>query len=186
MYVPDGANEGVDPDVSVAGWRVARFGHALENHVYRSNYGDTTLATGSESHYSRYVFKVDLERTGTSRFFKVFFGLFMATLVAWCAFFIRPKDASPRVSVSVGALFAAAAITISLNAQLPDLGYVTLVDRMVFLTLGMILLSMFGTVLALSLHYAGKEPLHRRVDRIGAVVYPIAYVVLLLVTVKTA
>ncbi len=184
IFEADTANEGVDPDITLSGWSVARFGHELTDHVYKSNYGDTTLATGNQSHYSRYSFEVELKRSGSGRFFKFFFGLFMATLVAWCGFFIRPKDASPRVSVSVGALFAAAAVTIAINNQLPDVGYLTLADKMVFLTLAMILFSLFGTVTSLSLHYLSREASHRRIDRIGAVVFPLIYLVALVLIVR--
>jgi hypothetical protein len=179
LFVPDEANEGIDPTVAVPGWGIARVGHTLSDHVYHTNYGDTSSPTGAETHWSRYTFTVDLERNGSGRFFKFFFGLFAATLAAFCSFFIRPKDASPRVSVSVGALFAAAAVTIAINNQLPDVGYLTLVDRMVFLTFGMIVLSLFGTVAALWFHYGTKEKAHRRMDTFGAIAFPAVYGVLL-------
>lgn len=179
VFVPDTANEALDPAVSVPGWRLGGFRHELVEHTYKSNYGDTSLETGNEAHYSRYVLSVHLVREGAGRFLKFFFGLFVAVLAAWTGFFIRPKDSSPRVSVSIGALFAASAVTISMNNQLPDVGYLTLADRMVFLTLGMILLSLMCTVLSLSLNYLGRETAHRRLDKIGAVVFPIVFALLL-------
>ncbi|MDH4443834.1 MAG: hypothetical protein QE267_01750 [Akkermansiaceae bacterium] len=179
VFVADHQNQGVDPDVVVSGWHVAGHDHKLVDHVYNSNYGDTSLATGTKSHYSRYSFIVKLARGGSGRFFKFFFGLFVATLVAWCAAFIRPKDSSPRVSVSVGALFAASAVTVSINSQLPDTGAITLADRMIFISLGMILLSLFGTVSALTLHYMDKEQAHRRLDQTSLTLFPLLYVALL-------
>lgn len=183
VFVADHQNQGVDSDVVVSGWQVAGHDHTLVDHVYNSNYGDTSLATGAKSHYSRYSFIVKLARGGSGRFFKFFFGLFVATLVAWCAAFIRPKDASPRVSVSVGALFAASAVTVSINNQLPDTGAITLADRLIFVSLGMILVSLFGTVSALTLHYMGKEQAHRRLDRTSLALFPVAYVCLLLLAI---
>ena len=184
VYTADKTNEGVDPSVSVSGWRIANHSDEVQEHVYHSNYGDTSIPTGAESHYSRYVFSVELERMGQGRFFKFFFGLFVATLASWCGFFIRPKDASPRVSVSIGALFAAAAVTLSINNQLPDVAYLTLADKMVFLSLGMILLSLVGTVCSLSLHYLGKESTHRTLDRVGAVAFPLLYAGILFAIVR--
>lgn len=179
VYEPDGVNAGIDPDVRVSGWRVAGHEDAVVEQVYRSNYGDTSLPTGAHSRYSRYVFSAHLERDGVGRFFKFFAGLFIATLASWCAFFVRPRDAGPRVSVSIGALFAAAAVTIAINNQLPDVGYLTFADKMVFLSLGTILLSLFGTVSALALHYREQEKMHRRLDRIGQVVVPMVYAAIL-------
>lgn len=175
VYVADTENEGVDPDMVLSGFRVVRSAHEAREHTYHSNYGDTSVATGATSTYSRYVFRADLERLGWGRFFKLFFGLFVATLVSWCGYFILPRDASPRVAVSVGALFAASAVTVAINGQLPDVSYVTLADRIVYLSLGMILTSLIGTVIVLSLHYAGREAQHRALDRRSAIVFPIVY-----------
>ena len=44
----------------------------------------------------------------------------------------------PLARLLGGALFAAAAGTVALNAQLPDLEYATLTDKTVFISLGMI------------------------------------------------
>jgi len=184
VYVADAENEGIDPEVTVSGWDVVGHRHEVVDHAYHSNYGDTSAATNAETHYSRYIFDIELKRNGWGRFFKFFFGLFIATFVSWCAFFVRPKDASPRVSVSVGAMFAAAAVTIGINNQMPDTGYVTLADKLVYLSLAMILVSLFGTIIALTLHYGGKEEMHRRVDKTAAAVFPLVYIVAVLIAVR--
>ncbi len=184
VYAPDTASQGIDPDVVVSGWEINGFDSRLETHLYHSNYGDTSISDTAETRYSRYVVSLHAKRKGSARFLKVAFALLIAMLVSWCAFFIRPKDASPRVSVSVGALFAAAAGTVALNSQLPDVPYSTLTDRLVFSCLGMIGLSLLGTVASLSLHYAGKEAAHRRLDKTGAVAFPLLFVVIYLAFVR--
>jgi hypothetical protein len=179
-FVPDPHSQGIDPDVAVAGWDVKTFSTRIERHSYASNYGDLSIASGDQTVFSRFVFSADARRVGSARFIKVTFTLLISVLVSWCAFFVRPKDASPRVSVSVGALFAGAASTAAINSQLPDVGYATLTDKVVFLSLGMILLSLVGTVIALTLHYSGKESVHRTTDRIFAVLFPVVFVAALL------
>jgi hypothetical protein len=184
VFVADGASQGIDPDVAVQGWQLSRLDGEVVDHLYPSNYGDTSVSATAEGRYSRYVARVWVSRKSNALFLKSAFPLFVACIVAWCAFFIRPKDASPRVSASVGALFAAAAGTVALNAQLPDLEYATLTDKTVFISLGMIAGSLLATVAALAFHYAGNDAAHRRLDRIGAVVYPILYVVLLVLVLR--
>lgn len=180
VFVPDAQSQGIDPDVAVSGWDLDGFDNRIDSHLYHSNYGDTSIAENAETRYSRYVVVLHAKRRGSSRFLKVAFALLVAVLVSWCAFFIRPKDASPRVSVSVGALFAAAAGTLAINSQLPDVNYATMTDKTVFLCLGMICLSLVGTVASLSLHYLGRESAHRRLDTVGAVAFPILFLVLFL------
>lgn len=184
VFVADGPSQGVDADVAVSGWKTDGFEAEVTEHRYPSNYGDTSISKTADTKYSRYVARVWLARKSNALFLKSAFPLFVAVVVAWCAFFIRPKDASPRVSASVGALFAAAAGTVAINAQLPDLEYTTLTDRTVFTSLAMIAVSLLATVAALALHYAGKESAHRRLDRIGAFVFPTLYVLALVLVLR--
>ena len=185
-YVSDTENTGIDPDLLVSGWQVGDFQTAVSTHAYHSNYGDTTLAAHAESEYSRFTFTLNLQRVGGARFFKVFFALFIATLAAWCSFFIRPRDASPRVSVSVGGLFASAASSIAINNQLPDSNAITMADQVVFLSLGTILFCLLGTVLALYFHYNGEEEKHRRLDKASAAIVPVAFLAILAWIITTA
>lgn len=184
VFVADVQNQGVDPGVAVSGWNIEGFDHELSEHLYHSNYGDTSIAANPETHFSRYVARVHARRHGASRFLRVIFPLLVAVLSAWCAFFIRPKDASPRVSVSIGALFASAAATIAINSQLPDITYATISDKTVFLALGMIAISLISTVGALSFHYAGNEAAHRRLDKTGGALFPVFFLVALVFIVR--
>jgi hypothetical protein len=185
VFIPDHQSQGMDPAVVVAGWDLVGFEHEVGVHRYPSNYGDTSIATAAEASYSRYVVRMHARRTGAARFLKVAFPLFVAVLAAWCAFFIRPKDSGPRVAVSVGALFAAAAATVAINSQLPDISYATVSDRTVFLSFGMIAWSLLATVAALSFHYGGKEVTHRRIDAMGAATFPVVFALLLIFLVRT-
>ncbi len=184
LYIVDVANCGVDEEVTLAGWSIAGCRHDVARRRYTTNYGDTSLATGAESWYSRYTLSIDVARTGRARFFKVFFGLFMATLVSWCGFFIRAKDPGARVSVSVGSLFAAAAVMVSLNNSLPDSNVITLGDQLIFLSLGMILVSLLGSVTAVTLNYLERDLTSRRIDRVAAVLFPTVYLAALWLLVR--
>ena len=180
VFVADVQNQGMDPEIGVAGWSLDGFEHVLADHHYASNYGDTSIGVKADSRFSRYALILHARRHGSARFLKIAFPLFVAVLAAWCGFFIRPKDAGPRVAVAVGALFAAAAATVAINSQLPEITYATIADKTVFLTFGMIGLALISSVLALGLHYAGREADHRRVDKVGAVLFPIVFGVLLI------
>ncbi len=176
VFDPDVDNSDVDPDLSVSGWRIGEHHMTVATRVYHSNYGDTSLPTGSESSYSRVLFTVDLHREGLARFFKVFFGIFVATLVSWAAFLFRPKDAGSRVGVSIGALFAAAASSIAINAQLPEVNGITLADTIVFICLTAILIGLVLSIVSLRLADATDALLAHRVNRIATIAFPLAVI----------
>lgn len=179
VFTPDTQNLGFDPDLKVSGWEITKISAEAADHAYHTNYGDTSLGNSIDTKFSRYTVKIEAERRGAARFFKTVFALLIAVLASWCAFFIRPKDASPRVSVSVGALFAGAAGTIALGNQMPDLNYATLADKVVYLCLSMILASLGGTVISLGLHYKQQEAKYLKFDRMGSIVFPAVFFVIL-------
>src|SRR5262249_55733124 len=154
-------------------------GAEVLRHLYHTNYGDTSLPTNRESAYSRYIFSIDVARPGYGRFLKVFFGLFISVLISWCGFFVRPKESSPRVSLGVGTTFAAAAVTVAINNSLPDTNAVTLADKLIMLTLGIIVAAVAETITALTLVAHGKEAIQRRLDRACSFLFPAAYLTLL-------
>jgi hypothetical protein len=183
VYVADDANATINPDLHIPGWVVEGYRGALTTQVYRTNYGDITQPHDRESAYSRYVFTVDVSRPGYGRFMRVFFGLFISVLISWCAFHVRPKESSPRVSLGVGATFAAAAVTVAINNSLPDTNAITMADKLIMLTLGCIVASVAETIAALTLAARGKEELQRRLDKVCAFVFPAFYLAMLVVIV---
>jgi hypothetical protein len=182
VYVPDMRNSAASPSVQVPGWIVTGTSASVISHKYATNYGDTSVPTGNASSYSRFVSGVQIVRPGiVGRFFKLFFTLFVATIISWLAFWVRPKDAGPRVSLCVGSVFAAAAATFAINTMLPDTNATTMSDRVIVASLSLILASALETMVAMNLGYAGKENAQRRLDRLSAWVFPLAYIALLVI-----
>jgi hypothetical protein len=180
VFVADTDNAGISPELRLPGWVVTQFTSAVTSHGYATNYGDVTVPTGNQSYWSRYAFTIHVERPGYGRFLRVFFGLFISVLIAFTSFHVRPKESSPRVSLGVGATFAASAITVAINNALPDTNAVTMADELIMLTLGAIVATVAETIVALTLFHRGKEALQQKIDRASAVVFPLVYVALLI------
>lgn len=174
-FVEDADNAGISDALEIPGWAVGKRSSAVVRKVYRTNYGDTSMPSNGESAYSRYVFSLDVFRPGYGRFIKVFFGLFIAVVVSWGSFFVRPKDASPRISLGVGSAFAAAAFTVTINNSLPDTNALTMADRLVMLTLASIVSAVAVSITSLRLFALGKERIQQRLDRSASVVIPSIY-----------
>jgi hypothetical protein len=184
VYLRDADNTGISPTLEVPGWKVTQSHGETEVHTYHTNYGDTSLPKNRESSYSRYRYTIDVVRPGYGRFLRVFFGLFIAVLISWCAFFVRPKESSPRVSLGVGATFASAAVTVAINSTLPDTNSVTMADKLVMLTLGCIVASVAETIVSLTLFARGKEAFQQRLDRVSAAIFAAFYLVTLFLIIR--
>jgi hypothetical protein len=190
-YVADADNCAVSPELQVPGWKVGTPTATVEQHRYHTNYGDTSLPTGDASSYSRFVYSIPLARPNWGYFVKLFFGLFVATAIAFLALFIRPVDLDPRFGLGVGAIFASVGSEYIVTSSLPDTSVLTLADMLHILAFVFIFLTLAESTLSLRLyngasyHHAERDGYgqaarqrSRRLDRWSFFVLLMAYVVL--------
>lgn len=178
VFTPDRDNAAIDPDIAISGWRTGDFTSGVVEHRYRTNYGDTSVAA-ENARFSRFIAGFSVNRKSSFTLcIKLISPLLFAVLIAWCAFFIRPEDKGPRVSVSVGALFAAVGGIVTLSNQLPDIDYMTFVDKMVYASLMTVAVSLGCTLASITLHYKKLETADEKLeklDRLGRRYYPAVF-----------
>lgn len=177
FYWPDSANSGFQNTMEMDGWKVKLFRVDNDLSRYNTNYGDPDVQ-GNEAAYPAIQLHFVLERTNNmGLFFKLFTGVFVAFVISYLTIFIKPTDVDPRFGLSVGGLFAAVGNKYIVDNILPDAGAFTLSDKVHALTFAAILLNIFQSVLALYLANADKPVASKWVDRIGAVVLIVVYVI---------
>lgn len=177
-YIPDQENCGVNPQVEVPGWKFTNAWSEVKKHGYKTNYGDISLPTNNESDYSRFIYSLKVVRPGIGYFFKLFFGVFIAAVIAFLVFFIKPTDLDPRFGLGVGAIFAAVASEYVIASSLPDTNILTLADKLHILAFAFIFFSIAQSILSLRLFTVGKEKTSQTMDRLSFPVFFISYSVL--------
>ena len=177
-YLPDTENCGINPQVEVPGWNLITAKAGASGHPYQTNYGDISLPSNNESVYSRFVYAMLVVRPGYGYFFKLFFGVFIAAMIAFLTFFIKPTDLDPRFGLGVGAIFAAVASEYVIASALPDTNLITMADKLHILAFIFIFLSIAESVLSLRLFTTGREGLSKNLDKIYFIVFFIVYIVL--------
>jgi hypothetical protein len=108
-------------------------------------------------------------------FFKLFWGGFMATMIAFMALWIKPTDLDPRFGLGVGAIFAAMASAYVITSALPETQDITLADMMNGLAILYIFLSILVSTISLRVHGSGRENASRRLDRWSFVILFITF-----------
>ena len=113
--------------IDIKGWRVdsSKIWNGVSH--YKSNFGDPTL--NGESQYSKVHYTIFLSRESWSLFFKLFTGCYVAFLVSFLVFFIKPIYVDPRFGLSIGGLFAAVGNKYVVDANIPSSISFTLVDK---------------------------------------------------------
>lgn len=183
-FVADTANSGVDPVVRIPGWEVGEVTARTGVHRYSTNYGDTSVPTGNQSTYSRFELRVSADRAGLGYFIKLFWGSYLAALIAFLAFFIRPTDLDPRFGLGIGAIFAAAGNAYVISSSLPESPAMTLADGISGVTILYIFFTLIASVVSLHLWTRGHEQASRTLDRVLLWVLASTFVALNVVLVR--
>ena len=179
-YIPDVDSSNVDEDTQLPGWYLARKEAKVKTSSKHSNYGDISLPSNSESKYSSFEFSMVFERRGLQYFLKLFFGLFIAAMIAFLAFFIKPTEVDPRFGLGVGAIFAAVASEYVITSVLPDTGVISLADKLHIVAFAFIFLSLVQSTWSLKLYSSEVEEQvekSKRIDRICGITFPIVYLI---------
>jgi len=184
-YIPDRENCGVNPQVEVPGWKFTTAWSEVKIHGYKTNYGDISLPSNNESDYSRFIYYLSVVRPGIGYFFKLFFGVFIAAVIAFLVFFIKPTDLDPRFGLGVGAIFAAVASEYVIASSLPDTNILTLADKLHILAFAYIFLSIAQSILSLKFYTTGKEKISQNLDRLSFPIFFISYSVISLILILT-
>jgi hypothetical protein len=163
-FVPDIENSALNPAVQVPGWSIGTPQAGVMQNVYATNYGDTSLSTGHESSYSRFVFSIPVKRPGYGYCFKLLIGLVVATALAFGMFYVRPSD-DPRFNLGVGAIFAVVASEYIVAACLPATHVFTLADALHVLGLLTIFAAIAESIVALRLERVERLAAAKTLDR---------------------
>ncbi len=175
VYLADRDNSKYDPQVQVPGWEIKKGEAQVVSHSYTTNYGDITLPTNNASSYSRFIYSLLIERPGYEYFLKMFLSVFVATLISFLSFLIRPTDLDPRFGLGIGAIFAAVASQYVVSSSLPETNVMTLADKLHILAIIHIFVSLFESTMSLGMFYKGKEKLSQAMDRMSLILCLITY-----------
>jgi hypothetical protein len=175
VFEADSANSSFGDELNLSGWRAANFATEIDSKTYRTNYGDLSLPANARSTYSRFVFIMDIQRSGYGAAVKLLSTVLLATAVAFLAFMVKPSDLDARFGMGVGALFAVAASAIIVASAVPESGETTLADLTHMAALAVIFTTLLISTLCLKLEVSGRERLAFRIDHICLAVLPLLF-----------
>ncbi len=181
-YIPDVDNAGLDPSAVVAGWAPSSLAPTVASHVYRSNYGFTSLGANASSSYSRYTHAVKLHRTSRFAIVKLVWVSWLGVVLALVALRVRVTDLDARFGLGTGSIFAATANTYLVNEILPETDRLTLVERVNLYAVACIFASLFVSIASIRLVYRGSLERSERLDTVALFVLATVFLALNAVT----
>jgi hypothetical protein len=146
IYVPD-SETGVtmNPDVTLPGFTVGMPAWNIVENTYPTNFGD--LAQPEAETYSRIVLSIPVTRPALAMSLKAFVPILLIVACASFVFFVRPRYVEGRIGLGITALLTLVALQLTATASLPDVDYLTMLDKMFLLAYLFIIITLRRVVL---------------------------------------
>lgn len=128
--------------------------------------------------FSEFRAQIDVERNAGFYVWTVFGPVILIFLISCTIYLLRPEQFSERVSICLTALLACIATQFALSFGLPQIAYLTLIDRLFVITYGFTALNVL-TVSAELLLAKRNEQFRKRMNHICGLFIPTAYIVML-------
>lgn len=126
-YVPDDTPVTLNPAIEIPGFHIGTPRLEIAAHRYPTNFGDPTV--GSAEAYSRASVVIPITRPPLASAAKTFLPIALVVLCAVLVLLLRTDFVDARIGLGITALLTMVALQLSGTTGLPDVDYLTLVDK---------------------------------------------------------
>ena len=126
---------------------------------------------------SRFTRTLEVKRHLNFYLFRIFLPLFLIISISWVIFFL--KDYGRQLEVASGNLLVFVAFNFAISNDLPRLGYLTLLDRIIITSFGCAAVVVLISVYQKRLEANGRMELADRIDTIVLTCYPLIYIAMI-------
>lgn len=172
IFVPDAERIGFTPDSTFEGLAVT----GATADVRRSEVPGWGIA------FSEFVARIDVERRATFYLWTIFAPVVLIFLISCTIFVVDSANFHDRVGISLAALLACIATQFAISFNLPQISYLTVIDRLFLVTYGCVALGVLVSTAQATLLRGQRERL-RWVDRLAGLGLPVVFALLVAVCV---
>ncbi|MGC4021596.1 MAG: hypothetical protein QM734_06485 [Cyclobacteriaceae bacterium] len=176
VFVADTANSRFDNIEVLDNWIVDDFKVTTSKSIYNTSFGNPEPGHKMQI-FSMFNIQMGIEREAKGLFLKIFLGMYFAFLIALVSFLSDTNELEPRFGLPVGGLFAAVGNKYIIDSLLPESSQFSLVDILHSLTFLGIFAILTVSAVALKLHNNDKVDMAHRINKIGAMIVTVGYIV---------
>ena len=173
-FITDEARTGRLEGLSIPGWRLI------------NNFSDDTLAPlqGAVRDHPRFDHLIVIERQSSYYVWKFIVPLCFIVLMASGVFWLNPAGVQTQIGVGTASVFTLIAFILGLRTVLPRVPYLTRMDLLVFSATVLVFLALLEVIITSRYAQKGHTQLAQTIDRYARWMYPLAFVVLLVYSLK--
>ena len=128
-----------------------------------------------------YDFRISANRQRHFYLWKIIVPLCLIVFMSWTVFWVNPAQFGPQIGLSATSMLTLIAFQFATTSMVPELGYFTTLDEFITGSTIVVFLALVQSLTTSYLVSEGKEARALRMDRLSRYVFPLAYVVLILV-----
>ncbi len=113
---------------------------------------------------------------------RVMVPLIIVVLMSWTVFWIDPVKIEAQLAVAATAMLTIIAYQFTLSNMLPKISYFTQLDYFIVGSNILVFLALLEAVVSSAIARENKEKLARQIDRSSRYIFPLSYVIVLLLT----
>jgi hypothetical protein len=136
-------------------------------------------ATGRTA--SAFDLRISANRQRHFYVWKIIVPLCLIVFMSWTVFWVNPAQFGPQIGLSATSMLTLIAFQFATTSMVPELGYFTTLDEFITGSTVLVFLALVQSLATSYLVSQEREALALRMDRVSRYVFPLAYVVLILV-----
>lgn len=180
IYVADEKNSKVNPGLNIGHRVTGNLRISASEFLYDTTFGHPERQEKDGTRYSRIILELPADHKGPRIFVKTFLALFVSVALAFLTFLIRPNDLPPRFSMGISGMFGAVASLVVISNVLDDCPFLTFAEKIHYVGMIFIFLSVLESSISLKMYHAGKERVWKVMDVVSMVLFPLGFLVLLM------
>lgn len=179
-YMVDDLNPvSVNPKMTLPGFALGSVRIETEEFSHPTAFGNAFQGS-PQTTYSRFNLIIPIERPILAYMFKLLLPILCVFFCSGLMFMIVPHYFDARIGIGITSLLTVVALQITLNEELPEIGYLVLIDKIYLITYLFIIISLTNVVrVARQLERGLKDPaLIINSDRRALFIFVLVYVLL--------
>jgi len=165
-YVSEGVT--LNPKLTLPGFNLAQPQIEITDLAYPTQFGDLRLSQPSS--YSRARIAVPISRPVATFALKLLLPVFSVILCALLMFLLSPTYVDLRINVGITSLLAIVVLQMTLNQDVPEIGYLMLVDKIYLCAYAFVVIGLSLVVWTARLVNAGNEAAAQVIQRRSLVI----------------
>lgn len=147
---------GLPKTLKADGLNISKSSFIEGKRIYETDFGDPNI-TKPNSTYSNLTYYIYVSRDFLPYVFKFMLPLMIIFSLAYLVFFIPAEALDLAAGLTVTSLLAGIAFQWTISDDLPNVGYLTCVDKIFYLSYGLIMLAMVQTIYTYHLEQNGNK-----------------------------